>query len=67
MNKTRISLKASHFIPIYGSFIYFKEYFGADRRDIDEAVQASWMMIYHSFSPAVSVLLIIKLMLLWGV
>jgi hypothetical protein len=38
---------AIHFIPIYGMFKYFNEYFKADKRDAKDAIQATWMEMYH--------------------
>ncbi len=58
-----MKIKAKHFIPGYGSYTYFKEYFDADKRDAKEATQASWMFGYHVWTPAVLILLLVKLVM----
>ena len=57
-----MKLKASHFIPGYGTYKYFKEYYNADRRDAKEAVQASWMFMYQVFSLVIAILIIVKIL-----
>lgn len=39
--------KIKYFIPIYGMFKYFHDYFRAERRDTKDAEKALWMELYH--------------------
>ncbi len=59
-----MKVKAKYLIPGYGAYTYFKEYFDADKRDMKEAVQASWMLWYHVYVPAILILIIIKIVMI---
>ncbi len=59
-----MKVKAKHLIPVYGPYIYFKEYYTADKRTAKEAEQASWMFMYEIFGTGLAVLFLLKLVLL---
>lgn len=54
--------KLIHFIPIYGLFKYFDEYFKSEKRGLTESIIAQWMNIYHVIIMGVLVLTIFYLL-----
>lgn len=42
-----MKLKPVYFIPFFGGFKYFKEYFKGESRGYKEAKQAIYMEMYH--------------------
>lgn len=49
------------FIPLYGSYRYFKKYFNTDRRTSKEVILANWLWVYHSFVGSIFIMLLIKI------
>jgi hypothetical protein len=51
-------------VPIYGAIKYWKRYFSADKRTIEEDIVAKWFELYHLSAPFIVAILIIKILAL---
>lgn len=52
--------KKIHYVPFYGSYRYFKEYFKLEKTSFTDATAAAKMQMYHIIMQSIIFMLILK-------